>query len=387
MGQYQLPRMLSRSAPVANLIHDDSLDSEHVAEHIYRNHIPEFVAATLIRLYDNVYCTLRRIEAFDSLTGISTYVRRIDSQIHTVILFRDQGREILAVNQQIELQKDQIEQFAKKVFEEYKRAQTISFYAIDLAPCQFIFPSQFLASLEENVIFFPPKADDYSKTLKGQFRKQLRVSNEQLLADHPGYRLTHYSKNEIDQESVKAILDVAKQRMRAKGKADYTRDIDVAVLTGMLRNCGHMTVAYIDDRICGGAMWFSVGKRHFHQLAAYDPAYGRYMLGNQIWLAAILHSLHLGGSECWLMGGASAHKARFGARKKVLNSFTVYRSTWHIGLNIDRYISIWLRQNTGRGKAALKKLSTRSTGAGRAVGRVLLIASAIKSVVHQATSD
>lgn len=387
MGQHQLPQPLTRSVPVANLIHDGSLDSEHVAEHIYRNRIPEFVAAALIRLYDNVYCTLHRIEAFDSLTGINTYVRRIHSRIHTVILFRERGKAILAVNQQIVLKKDEIEQFAKKVFEEYKQAQTISFYAIDLAPCQFIFPSQFLASLEENVIFFPPNTDDYSKTIKGQFRKQLRVSNEQLLSDHPDYRLIHYSRKEIYQESVRAILDVAKKRMRAKGNADYTRDIDVDRLTRMLRICGHMTVAYIDDRICGGAIWFSVGKRHFHQLAAHDPAYSRYMLGNQIWLAAIQHSLHLGGQECWLMGGASAHKARFGARKKVLNSLTLYRSTWHIGLNLDRYISIWLKHNTGQGKVALKKLSTRSTPAGRLVGKVLLIASAIQSMVHHAMSD
>lgn len=384
MGIHQLSRPATASGSSATLLNEAALDKRYVEEVIYQDQIPEFAAATLIRLYDNVYCTLHRIETYESLRGISTYIRRIDSVIQTVILFRDHGKSICAVNQQIALRKEEIEQFAKKVFDVHERAQTISFYALDASPDQLIFPYQDLAVLEENIIYFPSSVEEYVKSLKGQFRKQLRVSKEQLSADQPGYQIKIVSRKEIQAEHIRAILGFAEERMRFKGKDTYTRDIDVPALTKMLRACGHMAIATVDDKICGGAMWFSVGKRHFHQLAAHDPSYDRYMLGNQIWLAAISYSLSLGGSECWLMGGSSAHKARFGAQRKVFNSFVLYRSRLHIFLNLPQYTSMWARDRIRKSKIVIKNMSTKSNPAGRLVKKSLLVVSLIQTSMHHA---
>lgn len=356
-----------------------SIDKTHIEEVIYCNDIPDFVASSLIDLYENVFCTLHRIQAYESLQGISTYIRRVDSIIHTIILFRKKGRTVSVLNQQISLKKEVIESFARKIFSEYENAQVISFYALDVDASQLDFPFQKLAVLEENVIYFPATVEDYLNRLKGQFRKQLRVAKEQLFIDSPGYHIKILSGKEVTSEQVETILGFARARMKMKGKDDYTRRVDVPVLVDMLRTCGHMAIAVIDGKICGGAVWFNTGRRHFHQLAAHDSGYDRYMLGNQIWLAAITHSLSLGGSECWLMGGASAHKARFGAQKRVFNSYVLYRSQWHVLLHPLKYMSLWTKDRVNWTKVGITRISTRPSPMGRCVKKGLIVVSLIQA--------
>lgn len=387
MDTPQLSRTAIGSVSRIRPLEKNSGDNNFVEEIIYREQIPEFVAATLIRLYDNVFCTLHRVEVYETLQGIHTYVKRIDSVIQAVILFRVQETKIVVVNQQVSFKTEELNQFAKKVFAEYRQAEVISFYALDIALPAFAFPFQCRDVLEENVIYFPPTVDDYIKSLKGQFRKQLRIFNEQMLANYPTYAIKIFSRKEIQAEHIQAVVGFARSRMLLKGKDDYTRRLDVPVLTKMLRACGYMAVAMVDDKICGGAMWFSVGRRHFHQLAAHDAQYDRYMLGNQIWLAAISHSLRLGGSECWLMGGSSAHKARFGAHRKVFCSCLLYRSNLHIVLNLPLYTSMWAKERLCSTKTVIKDMSTKPTPAGRCIKKGLLILGMVQAGLHHAFHD
>jgi hypothetical protein len=383
MGAHQQSQAVVADSSSAHIFQEIPIENKYIEEVIYREQIPDFVAATLIRLYDNVFCTLHRIEAYEGLQGISTYIRRVDSTIQTLILFRHHGTTIRVVNQQLAFETEELNQFAKKIFAEYKRVQTISFYALDTDAVHFEFPFQHLAVLEENIIYFPTGVEDYLTCLKGQFRKQLRISKEQMLAEHPAYEIKVISGAEIQPEHVRAILGLAKARMCQKGKDDYTRQVDVSIVMNMLRKCGHMAIAVIGNEICGGAMWFSVGRRHFHQLAAYNSNYDRYMLGNQIWLAAISYSLRLGGRECWLMGGASMHKARFGAQKKVFSSYVFYRSRLHIFLNLRKCASMWTKDRIRKTKAALKQMSEKPDFLGRCVKKSLLAASLIQAGMHQ----
>lgn len=388
MDPSQLPQAVINIGSPIHTLDKIQIDTEYIEQVIYRDHIPEFVTATLIRLYDNVFCTLHRIAAYETLRGISTYVRRINSIIQTVILFRDEGKTISVVNQQVNLKQEEIDAFAKKIFAEYKSAQLISFYALDAEISHLDYRFQKLAVLEENIIYFPLTPEEYLNSIKGQFRKQLRVSKEQMLLDCPGFQIKMISKKEIKVDHIQAILGFARERMKLKGKSDYTHHVNIPALMDMLIKCGHMAIAVIDDKICGGAIWFSVGRRHFHQLAAHDATYDRYMLGNQIWLAAILQSLNLGGSECWLMGGASAHKARFGAQKRMFHSYILYRSSWHIFLNPSKYTSIWFKDWIGRKKLTIKDMSTRSGPGGRCIKTCLLLVNMVQtSMQHFMSGD
>jgi hypothetical protein len=300
-------------------------------ERIYVNCIPDFVESTLLRLYENVYCTLARISAYDSLKGISTYVRLENSVIKTVILFRINRRTIDIVSQQIKLAPAEICSFAKLVFLNYPVA-TVRFQAIDskLDFCPYPFLQK--QALEENVILLPPTKDIYMASLRSQFRKQILTQEVAIRAKYPGFKIKILSGNQIDDEVIGKILSLASKRMASKGSHDYTTSIDRDALGKIFRKYGYVALGVVDEEVCGGAMWLSVGARHFHQIAAHDPQYDEFTLGSQLWLAAILHCIELGGAECWLMGGASGHKAKFLAKVRELNEIVVFKSKVHLSL-------------------------------------------------------
>lgn len=344
MSRYQSTRFLSRSTrPV--LAERCGCEIRGTVNEAFYEHIPEFTAAALIRLYNNFYCTLVRLEAYGSLKDVNTYVKWQDGLIRTLILFRMRRGTVMVLNQQIALEKQDIETFCASVFNRYKRAHAVRFYALDLTLDKLCYPFRQFSSLEENVVPLRLGKEAYLGKVKGQFKKQLRVAEEQIRAAYPDFSIALLAQQDIAIDTVKAIMALAQKRMRAKGRDDYTRSIDLTAMAPLLRVCGYVVVARIGERICGGAVWFATGNRHFHQLAAHDPEFDTYMLGNQLWFAAILRSLELGAEECWLMGGYSAHKARFGARTKSLNSITLYRSRPHMLLDCGGFVGTYSRQH------------------------------------------
>jgi hypothetical protein len=338
---------------------------------LYDNEIPKFAKATLERLYENVYCTLPRIAAYETVKGISTYVRRIGEKIVAIILFRDLGSKIAVVNQQISLTQSEILSFCHAVFAKYRKAQAISFYALDTRIEDFPLPFQQTGALEENIIYFSKTKEMYLASIRPAFLKKLNKSAELIRADHPTYKISYFARTQIKKAHVEDVLELAKKRMISKGKQNYTDSIDIVPLMATLRSYGHLVVATIDDKVCAGSISCKVGQRNFHQVAAHDPAYDRYELGNQIWLAAILHSFDLNGSECWLMGGKSEQKSKFRARQHILNTIIVYRSRFHVFLNCKTFLDLWLRQKNANIKPRLKVMADRLQGKAPSVIRFL----------------
>lgn len=327
-------------------------------ERIYINCIPDFVESTLLRLYENVYCTLARISAYDSLDGVSTYVRLDNSVIKTIILFRRNGRTIDVVSQQIKLTSAEICSFAKLVFLNYPIA-AIRFQAIDSTLVLFPYPILQRQALEENVILLPPTKDLYLAGLRSQFRKQILTQEVAIRAKYPNFRIKILYGNQIDDEVIGKILSLASKRMASKGSHDYTTSIDRDALGKIFRKYGYVALGLVDEEICGGAMWLGVGTRHFHQIAAHDPQYDEFTLGSQLWLAAILHCIELGGAECWLMGGASGHKAKFLAKVRELNEIVVFRSKLHLSLYFRLLAKHWYKCfHTSLKKRVKAKLSS-----------------------------
>lgn len=371
MGRQDLSHPLQLGQPFPTWAGHPLGDSAVSSITLYDNEIPKFAKATLERLYENVYCTLPRIAAYETVKGISTYVRRVGEQIVAIILFRDLGSKIAVVNQQISLTQSEILSFCNAIFEKYRKAETISFYALDTRLEDFAFPFQQTGALEENIIYFSKTKETYLASIRPAFLKKLKKSAELIKADHPTYKISYFARTQIKKAHVEDVLELAKKRMISKGKQNYTDSIDIVPLMATLRSYGHLVVATIDDKVCAGSISCKVGQRNFHQVAAHDPAYDRYELGNQIWLAAILHSFDLNGSECWLMGGKSEQKSKFRARQHILNTIIVYRSRFHVFLNCKTFLGLWLRQKNANIKPRLKVMADRLQGKAPSVIRFL----------------
>jgi hypothetical protein len=353
--------------------HQPTKDGNNFSEQIYKNEIPDFVEENLERLYANVYCTLARIDAYDSLNNVSTYVQKSGSDITAIILFKDEGTAVRVINQQIPLSPEQIAAFCKKIFKELKHVQNIQFYALNTHLDIFPFPYQQVPAIHENIIFLPSHKDAYLASLRGYFRNPLLASIRKIKADHPTYKLEYFSRDTIPAHVIDQILELARKRAISRAGAIYTDSIDRIALAKTLQRYGQVAIATINGEICAGSIWFNVGKRHFHYIVAYDSTYNKYVLGNQIWLEAILRTLDLDGDEVWLMGGFSEHKAKFQAKPHVFRTIAIYKSRLHCFINWGTFSRHWIQQQRLSIKTTGKALASRKDFVGRIAGAVLSI--------------
>lgn len=374
---------IDQRIPIGNcslpIVVDDQYEEGPVSEQLYINEIPPFVATTLERLYATVYCTLVRIAAYESLNNVSTYVSRSESVIKTIILFRQAGRDVKVINQQIGLSATQIGRFCDKIFNEFKNVQTVGFYALNCSLEEFRYPFQQTAAIEENIVLLPPTRDAYLKSLRGQFRKQLLAAEEGVRSVYPSYRLIHYARQDIPGETVNDILDLVKQRTIVKGIDDYTLAINRKALQQTLDKYGEIIVGTIDGKICSGSIGFRVDRRSFLTIAAYDTAYSEYMLGNLIWFAAISRAIERKCEECWLMGGAADHKSRFRAKCTIFNNIVAYRSRFHALTNWQTYGRYWADKEREKIKRYIKARASKDTFIGQLLSRILTLNKKMRS--------
>jgi hypothetical protein len=293
---------------------------------IYENHIPAFVERELEVLYESIYCTLARLNIYDQPINVSTYVGRRGAAIKALFLFRHDKDEVQVLNQQVAISQEDIAEFSRAIFSRYRSARVISFYAIDTKLDRLPFPFQQYPALEENVVFLPPSEDEYLASMSANFRGLVRRAERRTIKQFPTFRFEIFSKDEVDQDIVRAIIRMARARMVVKHKKAYIGEEHLENLMRLIRTHGYVAVATVDGKLCGGSVWYWVGRRNFLHIIAHDPEFDQYKLGNQTLLRGVLYWIERGGRECWLMGGGDAHKSKFRAVPRCFESVIIYRS-------------------------------------------------------------
>jgi hypothetical protein len=303
---------------------------------IYENEIPPFVERELEVLYESIYCTLARWRIYDRPLDVSTYVARRGEAIRAVFLFRHDNDDIQVLNQQVAISAEDIGEFAAAVFSRYQAARVISFYAIDTRLDRLAFPFQKYPALEENVVFLPASSEEYVASMSANFRSIVQRSERKILKQYPTFRFEVFEKDAVDEGLVREIIRMARARMVVKRKKAYVGEEHLESLMRLIRTHGYVGVATIDGKLCGGSVWYWVGRRNFLHLIAHDPKFDQYKLGNQTLLMAIRYWIGRGGRECWLMGGGEAHKSKFRAVSRCFESVVIYRSR-------DAFLHHWRR--------------------------------------------
>lgn len=293
---------------------------------IYENEIPSFVERQLEQLYECIYCTLARLNIHDRTANASTYVVRNGATIITVFLFRQDGDEIKVLNQQAAISEEEIRRFAGAVFSRYASARIISFYAVDTKLNDLPFPFQTYGALDENVLFPPATAEEFLASMSANFRGGIRRAERRIKKRFPSFRFEMFSTGDVSEDLVREIIRMAGARMAVKQKKAYISEDSLDNLMRLIRTHGHIGVATIDGKVCGGSVWYRVGGRSFLHIIAHDPEYDQYKLGNQTLLMGIVYWIGHGVRECWLMGGGVGHKSRFLAVPRSLESIIIYRS-------------------------------------------------------------
>lgn len=345
---------------------------------IYENQIPEFVAAALERLYESVYCTLERFNIYGEANNASTYVARSHGNIVCVILFRLEGNTVKVVNQQIAIGQDDLRQFANAVFAKYRSASTIAFYAIDTRIEDFPFPFQKFRALEENVLVLPATSDEYIASLSQTLFKKIQSGERKLEREHPGVRFEVLSKTDVSEQVLRDIVSLAGARMASKHQSAYIAEEHVGKILRLIHAYGSVGLLRIDGVICGGNIFYGVGRRYFMHVIAHHPDYDKYMLGHMVQYLAACHCIEQGGRECCLMGGGREYKSRFRAYPKYLDSVVIYRSRFHYLLGLRQVSAGVARRFLHDAKANAVQLAMADSRSGRIVGRWLALARSAK---------
>ncbi len=303
-------------------------DKHIVSSCFYENTIPAFADAVLERLYTNIYCTLTRIGIYERIDNIHTFAAADEHDIVLLILFRLDCDTVRIVNQQVALNSADLAYFAVNVFSRYPAARRIEGYALDtlIDVAAFAFPVQVLPQLEENVVALPASADAYMRQLGKSTRDLMRRSLRKCAAHFPSCRFEVLSTQQITARHVRELVRLTDQRMDSRNAAPYVQNTDIDRIVQLARTHGYLGILLIEEKIVAATLCFRVGTRHFLHLVGHDPRFDAYRLGRQVSLHTIFHAIAVGGRELWMMGGHHGWKSHFLARRKTLNSVTIYRS-------------------------------------------------------------
>jgi hypothetical protein len=362
------------------------LQRNAVEVRIYEDEIPDFIGPELERLYETVYCTLRRFQIYGEIDNASTYVARTGGAITCIILFRIERNIAKVINQQIAIAAADLRIFVDAIFDKYPSVSIISFFTLDTEINRFCRPFQKFKSLEENIVVLPPTREGYAANLHQGRLKRIQVGERKLKRDHPGFGFRVLAGTEVDEQTLRQIVLLAGARMAAKDQSAYISEADIGKILQLIHACGFVAVLTIDGVIRGGNVFYGVRGRYFMHIIAHDPDYDKYMLGNlvQYWVACFC--IERKGRECWLMGGGAEHKKSFGASPKYFDSLVIYRSRLHYLSAVRRVMDGAARHSFHRFKQNLLERAQTERGHGRAAARCLELARWIKQLRRGASA-
>lgn len=310
--------------------------------------VPRFIEQEIERLYENVYCTIGRMRVYGFDGDAYTFISKYEGNITDIFIFRIRGATASVLNQQITVPECRIRYFVDTVLSLFLRLKVVSFYAIDIEISNKWRLFNKWETIHENVVALPASRAEFDKRLSSSFRYSIRSSTRKIHTDFPSFTIRFYSGLEISEKDARAIIALTAQRMAVKGKNKYLGEADIERIMRVLKLYGMLCVATINDKICGGNLWYAVGKRHMMHIISHDPCYDRYALGNYLNYETFIYCIERFGKECWLMGGNDAHKAKFGAIPFNLYSYRFYRShRYIIRYFFDNFmvltISLWIK--------------------------------------------
>lgn len=302
------------------------IDTDLCTFQLYSPPAPAFIDQEIERLYENVYCTLKRMSVYGLEDNAHVFISKYDGSVIDVFIFELRGSTASVLNQQISIPECRLRYFVDTIFSLFSNIKIVSFYAIDSEVSSTWRLFNRWESVRENILALPDNRADFDKRLSSTFRYSLRHCYRKLCVDFPSFNIRFYSTLDINDDDVRAIIELTAQRMATKGKSRYLTENDTRRIIQVLKKYGTLCVARINDKVCGGSLWYAVGRRHMMHIISHDPCYDQYALGNCLNYQAFLHCIDRSAKECWMMGGNEAHKARFGANPVKLDSYRFYRS-------------------------------------------------------------
>lgn len=310
-------------------MHDDDITIS-----LFENNIPDAVEHDLEHLYQHLYSTLAHHRSYGGLApGTKAYVARRNDAPVAVLLLRNEKNTVRVLNEQIQLDPEELNRFARYVFAHFSSVNVILFHAVHTEAQRIRFPCQHFHCTEDIVLDLPTSVDAYRARMGKATRSYLSRYMNKLQRDFPSMRHEVYRQDEIGRHHLQQIIDMNRARMADRNRESYIDDAEAERIIGMAQRCGLVSVITIDGRVCAGAINFRIGEHYFLKVIAHDSAYNDYRLGTLCCYLAICECIAQGGKEYHFLWGRYDYKYRLLGVQRDLDHVAVYRSRMHMLLN------------------------------------------------------
>lgn len=309
----------------------------------YDNEIPSFVDMELDRLYQNIFSSLAKFKLDGPMTSVSTYVVRKGSEIVTLLLFRREKEEVKVLNEMIQMDRQEIEQFVRFIFTKFRSVTVISLSAIQTDMRGIKFPYQQFHCAEDIVATLPGSAREYRASLGKKLRNTINYYTNKLERSYPSFCFKIALMEEVEQQQLIDIFQLHRARMRSKNKVSNINDEEIAQIIDLVRVCGLVGVATIDGQVCAGLICWRTGENFFLRTIAHDPKFDQYRMGTLCCYLTICECIARGGKEFHFMWTRLDYKYKFLGMEQDFDRVVVYRSPAQLFLNGRMVLNVAFR--------------------------------------------
>ncbi len=296
----------------------------------FEDAVPPYVEAALQQLYANLFSTLAYRRAFGGTRGVSTFVVRSGRTILCLWLYERQGRVVRVLNEGIEVGEGAVRRFAHHLFASDARVRAIRFHAVQARLRHLALPYRVHNCLEDMVLTLPSSTAEYMTRLGKSTRSYINRYLNKLRRDHPSVCFALIEAHELEENLIRHIIALNRQRMASKGKVSINDTALAERITHLAMECGLLGVLTIDGRIVAGTINYQVRDNIFLDVIAHDPRYDAWRPGTLCCYLTICECIARGGNEYHFLWGQDEYKMRLLARRRDLDDVIVFRSRRHM---------------------------------------------------------
>lgn len=325
--------------PLAEHMPTLSIAAEGITISCYENDIPAFVDAEMSRIYGSLYASLAQFRVYGDGCDTSTYIVRKAGRTITVFLFQHHGGNVRVINQVIKVDEEDISRFAVYIFTNFATATVISFQAIQTNLRKLPFCYQRINYREDIVLNLPDTEEEYIARLEGNTRRNINYYAKKLLQNFPTICFDVFVKDEIDEQTIRDIINLNRARMASKNKMLAIDEEETLRIIRLATECGLVGVIRIDGRVCAGSISFSAGSNYFISVIAHDPLYSDYCLGILCCYSTICECIARDGKEFHFQWEEYEYKYKLLGVKRDLDNVAIFRSRVQMLRNIEMVLT------------------------------------------------
>ncbi len=316
----------------ASLPQDPGLSSE-----FHRWPLPGYLWAALERHTQSIFCTEPHLRIHGGLTSdVEAWVQRDSGRISGLWLFRRRGHVVRILNEVASVTVAGIDAFADAVFTRYRDIDAIEWHALHLSEGpvpqrrlsrshRFQRPCQSAVVSDDYVLDLPASIDAWHGSLSRSTHDKLRQCQRRAQRHRPAVAFRLLSAQDITDAEVRAVLQLSRARMRAKGNR-YGMDARAErALCALMRERGWLAAIEIDGRLCAGLLCTLAGRDLYMHVIAHDPHFDALRPGYLCCALAIEAAIAQRLQRFHFLWGWYDYKVRLGGQRRVLEHGLLWR--------------------------------------------------------------